>query len=335
MKRVNKFFSCALDVFQGSTLSSSCFKWQIPMVDLIIADKNSSNQQILACLSEAYQKNYHCVPKICRENFGLLRKYDKRIGFYLPLITKLMEEKLAARAIVVADAEVIKQLSLRGSFSYHNGIWFCPQKLEDVPIIDHLPGTITYDIVKYQYLVLDAADINNIPLGIALYINAMRQQKTIPQVVLLGNYRNPYQNTKARMLLNTLNIEYSEDVETISDNALLVTSPQTCCISQEMLVKQSGVNQLWCYINDVKLGDLWKAPYVSKKILLQNLQDNVDAYIRMYGDSYFSQDYHKKKLELFRQNAPQFRDNFFQRIRWQMSLRVYASYLRTSLPVLD
>ena len=332
MKRFNKFFACALDAYQGSTLSSNCFKWQIPKVDLIIAAPNSRNQHILACLCEAYRQQYHYCPEICKEQLGFLRKYDKRSGFYTPLITKLMEEKRAPSALVVADIEVIKKLCVRGVFLNHNGIWFCPQKIEDVNAVDHLPGTINFHMVDYHTLVIDAADINTVPLGLSIYSNRKYQQKSQPRIILLGNFRNPYQNSKARMLLSSYGIDYSENIGDAIGDILLVSSPLTCSRSVEILHKHLGDEQrIWRYVSDTKLGDLWKAPYISKKILLHNLQENVEAFIRMNGLMQFAQEYHKKKLDLFRQNAPKFQDNLLQRISWQMSLRVYASRLKSTL----
>ena len=337
MKRFNKFFSCALDVFQGATLHSNCFNWQLPKVDLIIADQNSQNRQIMACLSEAYEKNYHYCPEICQEQMSLLRKYDRRIGFYRPLITKLMEEKQARSALIVADIEVIRHLSMHEIFSYHSGIWFCPQRIEDVMSVDHLPGSISYKMVEYHTLVIDAADINTIPLALSIYSHKNSRPKFPEQTILLGNFRNPYQNSKARMLLNSFGVEYSENLTDMVGDILLVSSPLTCSRSLEIIQKQMDTCQrVWRYVSDGKLGDLWKAPYVSKKILLHNLQENVNAYIRMNGNppskNYsFSKEYHKKKLDLFQQNAPKFKDNLLQRISWQMSLRVYAAHIKSSL----
>jgi len=59
--------------------------------------------------------------------------------------------------------------------------------------------------------------------------------------------------------------------------------------------------------------------------------ENIEAYARLGNSPKENCDYHRRKLELFRQCAPQFKENLFQRIKWQIALRFYASYLKRDI----
>ena len=328
MKRFNKFFASAHDVFQVGTMMSNYLEWTIPKVDLIIADRNKKNSGIVKSLASFVAERYHYTPKICQNNLPILAKYD-RSGFYHQTISKIMTNYQAQTVIVIAEKEVIYKIC--HNFLQVTHIWFCPQDLADIPKADFLPGVINCEFREYDSIVLDASDLEIIPEGLKIYSTALKQGKK-PGIYLLGDHRNPYQTAKARQLLKGCGVEYSENLEELPGTVLLVANPLTCCRSLELLQKhrKKTLTVLRC-IKDCKLGDLWKAPHVSKKILLQNMLENIEAYARLGNSPKENCDYHRRKLDLFRQCAPQFKENLFQRIKWQIALRFYASYLKRDI----
>lgn len=328
MKRFNKFFACAHDVFQVSTMRSNYLEWTIPKVDLIIADRNKKSSRIVKCLTDFYAEKYRHTPEICQDNLPMLCKYD-RSGCYYQRISKIMTKYQAKTIVVIAETKVIYNICHNFLHSAH--IWFCPQNLTDIPKVDFLPGVVSCEFREYNSIVIDASDLDIIPRGLEIYSSALKQGKK-PGIYLLGDHRNPYQTAKARQLLKGCGVEYSENLEELPGTVLLVANPLTCCRSLELLQKhrEKPLTVLRC-IKDCKLGDLWKAPHVSKKILLQNMLENIEAYARLGNSPKENCDYHRRKLDLFRQCAPQFKENLFQRIKWQIALRFYASYLKRDI----
>jgi len=328
MKRFNKFFACAHDVFQVSAMESNHLEWTIPKIDLIIADRNKKNGGIVKNLADFCAEKYQYRPEICRENLPILAKYD-RAGCYYQRISKIMTKYQAKTAVVIAETKVIYNICHNFLQSAH--IWFCPQNLADIPKVDFLPGVVSCEFREYDNIVLDASDLEIIPQGVKICSMALKRGKK-PGIYLLRDYRNPYQTAKARQLLKGGGVEYSENLEELSGTVLLVANPLTCCRSLELLQKhrEKPLTVLRC-IKDCKLGDLWKAPHVSKKILLQNMLENIEAYARLGNRPEENCDYHRRKLELFRHCAPQFKENLFQRIKWQIALRFYAPCLKRDI----
>ena len=140
MKRFNKFFACAHDVFQVSTMRSNYLEWTIPKVDLIIADRNKKSSRIVKCLTDFYAEKYRHMPEICQDSLPMLRKYD-RSGCYYQRISKIMTKYQAKTIVVIAETKVIYNICHNFLHSAH--IWFCPQNLTDIPKVDFLPGVVS------------------------------------------------------------------------------------------------------------------------------------------------------------------------------------------------